>query len=379
MKNAILNILLVTVVLMTSCNKSNNNDKSAQLKELKQQQSELKDRIAALELEIKNSDTTTNSDRQGKLISVTTISPDTFLHFIEIHGRVEGDQDIMVSAETMGNVIAVNVKAGDKVVKGQIMARLDDRIVRQGYDEVKSQLDLANQVFQRQQNLWQQKIGSEIQYLQAKTTKEALEKRLAGVQEQLSMSQIKSPITGTVDQVLIKAGQALAPGIPAIRVVNNQSLKVTGEVAESYIASINTGNDVILNFPDIKKDVKTKLTYASKSINRLNRTFNVEVKLSDPKSEFHPNMISVIKIIDYKNTSALIIPVSAIQKSSEGEFVFIAMKDGKNYISKRKKIVSGLTYDGMAEVKEGLSVNDEVITTGFQGLMDGDKINRQLN
>jgi RND family efflux transporter MFP subunit len=193
------------------------------------------------------------------------------------------------------------------------------------------------------------------------------------------MSQIKSPITGTVDQVLIKAGQALAPGIPAIRVVNNQSLKVTGEVAESYIASINTGNDVILNFPDIKKDVKTKLTYASKSINRLNRTFNVEVKLSDPKSEFHPNMISVIKIIDYKNTSALIIPVSAIQKSSEGEFVFIAMKDGKNYISKRKKIVSGLTYDGMAEVKEGLSVNDEVITTGFQGLMDGDKINRQLN
>ena len=167
--------------------------------------------------------------------------------------------------------------------------------------------------------------------------------------------------------------------IPAIRVVNNQSLKVTGEVAESYIASINTGNDVILNFPDIKKDVKTKLTYASKSINRLNRTFNVEVKLSDPKNEFHPNMISVIKIIDYKNTSALIIPVSAIQKSSEGEFVFIAMKDGKNYISKRKKIVSGLTYDGMAEVKEGLSVNDEVITTGFQGLMDGDKINRQLN
>jgi len=379
MKNAILNILLVSVVLMASCNKSNNNDKSAQLKELKQQQSELKDRIAALELEIKNSDTTTNSDRQGKLISVTTISPDTFLHFIEIHGRVEGDQDIMVSAETMGNVIAVNVKAGDKVVKGQIMARLDDRIVRQGYDEVKSQLDLANQVFQRQQNLWQQKIGSEIQYLQAKTTKEALEKRLAGVQEQLSMSQIKSPITGTVDQVLIKSGQALAPGIPAIRVVNNQSLKVTGEVAESYIASINTGNDVILNFPDIKKDVKTKLTYASKSINRLNRTFNVEVKLSDPKGEFHPNMISVIKIIDYKNTSALIIPVSAIQKSSEGEFVFIAMKDGKNYISKRKKIVSGLTYDGMAEVKEGLSVNDEVITTGFQGLMDGDKINRQLN
>ena len=379
MKNTLQHILLLSALIIASCNKSTNNDKSAQLKELKLQQSELKDRIAALESEIKNSDSSNISEGQGKLISITTMNPDTFLHFIEVHGRVEGDQDVMVSAETMGNVIAVNVKAGDNVYKGQTMARLDDRIIKQGYDEVKSQLDLANQVFQRQQNLWQQKIGSEIQYLQAKTSKEALEKRLAGVQEQLSMSLIKAPINGIVDQVLIKAGQALAPGIPAIRVVNNQSLKVTGEVAESYITSINTGNDVILNFPDIKKEVKTKLSYASKSINRLNRTFNIEVKLLDTKGECRPNMISVIKIIDYKNTNALIIPVSAILKSSEGEFVYIAVKKGKNDVAKRKKIVSGMTYDGMAEVKDGLNIDDKVITTGFQGLMDGDIINIESN
>jgi membrane fusion protein (multidrug efflux system) len=356
--------LLLILSLLIACKGNNSiNEKIKQLNELKVQQSELKDRIAALEAELKTADTTGGGSKEGKLVALTKLVPDTFNHFIEIQGRVEGEQDVTVSAETMGTITAVNVKAGDKVVKGQIMARLDDRIIRQGYDEVKSQLELANQVYQRQQNLWQQRIGSEIQYLQAKTTKEALEKRLSGIQEQMGMSLIKSPINGTVDQVLIKAGQAIAPGIPALRVVNLQALKVTAEVAESYITSIHTGNEVVLYFPDIKKELHTRLSYAGNSINRLNRTFNIEIQLESKNGEFRPNMMTVIKIVDYKNPVAFILPVSAIQKSGEGEFVYVVTKTGKLEMAQRKKIVSGQTYNGLSEIKEGLSEGDEVITT----------------
>jgi len=364
-------ILTTLTIVLYAC--GSGSDKHAELEKLKKEQATLKEKITALEAEIAQSDTSRN-DEKSKLVAIKEMKPETFKHYIEIQAKVDGDEDVIVSPESMGNITSLQVQAGDRVVKGQLLATIDDRMIRQGVAEAQTQLDLATQVFNRQKNLWDQKIGSEIQFLQAKTNKEALEKRVASLQEQLEMTRIKSPINGTVDQVDIKIGQAVAPGMPAFRVVNLNSLKVTGEVAESFISKVNRGNETIISIPDMGKEINTKLDYAGRAINTLNRTFNVEVRLSPKDGELHPNMVAVMKIVDYSATSTFVVPIAAIQKSSDGEYVFVAVQDGGRLVAKRKKVTAGMIYNGMIEVREGLTEGDQVVTAGFQSIIEGDPI-----
>ncbi|MBP6010531.1 MAG: efflux RND transporter periplasmic adaptor subunit [Bacteroidia bacterium] len=364
-------ILTTLTIVLYAC--GSGSDKHAELEKLKKEQATLKEKITALEAEIAQSDTSKN-DEKSKLVAIKEMKPETFKHYIEIQAKVDGDEDVIVSPESMGNITSLQVQAGDRVVKGQLLATIDDRMIRQGVAEAQTQLDLATQVFNRQKNLWDQKIGSEIQFLQAKTNKEALEKRVASLQEQLEMTRIKSPINGTVDQVDIKIGQAVAPGMPAFRVVNLNALKVTGEVAESFISKVNRGNETIISIPDMGKEINTKLDYAGRAINTLNRTFNVEVRLSPKDGELHPNMVAVMKIVDYSAASTFVVPIAAIQKSSDGEYVFVAVQEGGRLIAKRKKVSAGMIYNGMIEVREGLAEGDQVVTAGFQSIIEGDPI-----
>lgn len=372
MKTTFIQLLVISMLAACGGN-SGSADKIAKLNELKKQQAELKEQITALEAEIAAGDST-GANVKSKLVAATEIAPVNFNHYIEVQARVEGDEDVTVSAETMGTITSILVQAGARVSKGQVMATIDDRIIRQGIAEVEAQLELATQLYDRQRNLWQQKIGSEVQYLQAKTSKEALEKRMASMNEQLSMTRIKSPIDGTVDLVMIKTGQSVAPGVPAIRVVNLNALKVTGEVAESYISKVNTGNDVIIYFPDLSKEIKTKLDYSGKAINRLNRTFNVEVRIDESNGEYRPNMTAVLKIVDYNSPKAFVLPIGAVQKSSDGEFVYVATEEAGKTVAKRKTVTSGIIYNGVTEITSGLSEGDKVITTGYQGIIEGDII-----
>ncbi|HPD54001.1 MAG: efflux RND transporter periplasmic adaptor subunit [Bacteroidota bacterium] len=364
-------ILTTLTIVLYAC--GSGSDKHAELEKLKKEQATLKEKITALEAEIAQSDTSKN-DEKSKLVAIKEMKPETFKHYIEIQAKVDGDEDVIVSPESMGNITSLQVQAGDRVVKGQLLATIDDRMIRQGVAEAQTQLDLATQVFNRQKNLWDQKIGSEIQFLQAKTNKEALEKRVASLQEQLEMTRIKSPINGTVDQVDIKIGQAVAPGMPAFRVVNLNALKVTGEVAESFISKVNRGNETIISIPDMGKEINTKLDYAGRAINTLNRTFNVEVRLSPKDGELHPNMVAVMKIVDYTASSTFVVPIAAIQKSSDGEYVFVAVQEGGRLVAKRKKVSAGMIYNGMIEVREGLAEGDQVVTAGFQSIIEGDPI-----
>lgn len=364
-------ILTTLTIVLYAC--GSGSDKHAELEKLKKEQATLKEKITALEAEIAQSDTSKN-DEKSKLVAIKEMKPETFKHYIEIQAKVDGDEDVIVSPESMGNITSLQVQAGDRVVKGQLLATIDDRMIRQGVAEAQTQLDLATQVFNRQKNLWDQKIGSEIQFLQAKTNKEALEKRVASLQEQLEMTRIKSPINGTVDQVDIKIGQAVAPGMPAFRVVNLNALKVTGEVAESFISKVNRGNETIISIPDMGKEINTKLDYAGRAINTLNRTFNVEVRLSPKDGELHPNMVAVMKIVDYSAASTFVVPIAAIQKSSDGEYVFVAVQEGGRLVAKRKKVSAGMIYNGMIEVREGLAEGDQVVTAGFQSIIEGDPI-----
>lgn len=374
MKNTLQTILAGTTILfVVACSSGNTGDKASELEKLKAREAELKLKIASLEKEMSATDTVQRG--RVKMVSVTDMQPQPFAHYVEVQGAVVGDEDVIVSAQAMGTVTDVMVKAGDKVSKGQVLAAIDDRAIRQSMESLKAQYELAATVFTRQKNLWDQKIGSEIQYLNAKTQKESLEKQLASVQEQWDMTRIKSPINGTVDEVKIKTGQTVAPGVPALRVVNLENLKVKAEVAESFISNVNKGNDVIIHFPDMNVDVKSKLDHAGRAINPLNRTFNVEVRLKKSDGTYYPNQVAVLKIADYSSASVMVVPVSAVQKTADGEYVYMASSSsGNRYIAKRKAVTTGKSYNGKVEITSGISHGERVITFGSQNLVDGDPI-----
>jgi membrane fusion protein (multidrug efflux system) len=365
-------ILIVSITLFVACSHTKSTDKEAELKALKSQEEELKAKISKMEAEIGVKDTA--KDEKAKLVGVTTMAQQPFNHYIEVQAKVEGDDDISMGPQTPGTVKEVIAHAGDNVKTGQVLAILDDQQLLAGIGEIQSQLDLANTVYDRQKNLWDQKIGSEVQFLQTKTNKESLEKRLAAMREQWNMTRIKSPIDGVVDEVDVKVGQAVAPGLQAFRVVNLTALKIRAEVAESYISDVAHGNPAIIYFPDQNKEVKTTITYSSQVINKLNRTFNVEIKLNASDGQFHPNQVAVLKIIDYSTAKAFVVPIGAIQKSLDGEFVYVAANENNKFIAKRKIISSGMTYGGMTEVKTGLDGGDKVITNGYQNVIEGDPI-----
>lgn len=356
-------IIPALIGLIAACSPAK--DKKAELETLRKQQAELQAKIAELEAELAKSDT---SAAKTHIVAIDTVKFQPFTSYVEIQGKVDADENVTLSAEMGGVVTKINVEEGDEVRKGQVLAETDNQTILQGMQEVQTQLDLATTLYQKQKNLWEQKIGTEMQYLQTKTQKEALEKRLATMQEQLQMTRIESPINGTIDAIDIKVGQVTAPGMPAIRVVNFDNMKVVGEVPEAYAGKVKKGKDAIIIFPDMRDTMNTKVDFAARVINQLNRTFKVEVMLDKAQEKYNPNMVSILKIAEYKNDSAIVIPVNLIQKAETGDFVFVA-ENGK---AVKRKVKYDRVYNGKAEITNGLKQGDKVITSGYQDLDEGE-------
>lgn len=350
--------------------------KEAKLKAKMAEFETLRKEIYDLKIEIAKGDTT-KSDL-GKPVRISTLRISSFKHSIDIQGRVEADETVSVGPQMPGLVKNVYVHAGDNVRAGQVLATLDADAMSSQLAALKIQRDLAKDVADRTKNLWDQKIGTEMQYLQSKTQYEALEKQVSAMQQQIGMASLKAPIDGVVDAVNIKAGEMAAPGYSNIIVVNTSKLRVKGEVAEGYVSKVKNGNPVSLYFPDANKTVESKITYSGRMINNLNRTFSVEVALPSREEGIVPNMISVIKINDYSNDSALVVPLSAIQQTSDGKtFVYVAVKDKAGKMIAEKRAVSyEMTYNGFAEIKpgQGLSSGDQLITDGSADLNPGDAV-----
>lgn len=362
------NLLIIGIsLLFGACGQKDDNAKKLQLEKLKKEVADKQAEITKLEDELAGSDTTRND--KIKTVEFVQLNAAVFNNYIDVQGKVDADENVSVTSEVGGTVTRINVKVGDEVHVGQVMAELDAKAMQQGLSELQSGLDLATTMYEKQKNLWEQKIGTEMQYLQAKNQKESLEKKMATMQQQVEMTKIKSPINGVVDAVDIKLGQATMPGMSAIRVVNLSTLKVKGEVAEGYASKVKNGNPVEIIFPDTQDTLKTTITYAAKVISPLNRTFTVTVNLGD-KKDLHPNQIAVLKIIDYSNPKAYIVPVNVIQHAGDGDFVFIA--DGKN--AKKVRVKVGRTYNGRSEILEGLKDGDKLIIKGFQELNEGEEI-----
>ncbi len=365
MKNTIIYGALIFIIV--SCSQKSND---SGLDELMKKETELKTQLADVQSQISKLDT--SKKEFGKLVEVANIVPQIFKSYINVVGKVDADENVSLSSEMPGTITKINVKTGDEVSQGQVLAETDARAIQQAISDLQTNSDLVNQMYEKQKSLWDQKIGTEVQFLQMKTQKESMEKKMGTLQEQLRMTKIISPINGTIDAVDIKLGQLTAPGMPSIRVINFNNLKVKADLAESYASLVHKGDDVNIYFTDMNDSVSAKISYAARVISALNRTFGVEVIL-DNKKEYHPNQIANLAINDYKSAQPVVsVLIKYIQKDLTGQ-KFVLVADGSK--ATKKNIVTGREYKGSVEVLTGLVANDVLITAGYDGLNEGDLIN----
>ncbi len=362
----------IALALVIGACSSASKDKETQLNELRQQQANISKQIATLESELaaENPD---QSLGKAKDVIITELKPQPFNHYIQTQGRIEAEDNISVSAKSMGVIVQVYVKEGQQVTKGQALAQIDNALVLTNIESMKTQLELARTVYERQKNLWDQKIGTEVQFLQAKANKENLENQLEMLKEQNEMNKIKSPINGTVDKVFVKAGENIAPGMPAARVVNMSDLKLAANVSEAFVTSVKTGNKAIVHVPELGKDIEARVTFVGRTIDPLSRTFSVEVQLpSHP--DLRPNMTGVVKVIYHTEPTAMVVPINIVQTVNDQKVIFVAEQSGKSFVAKRRIVTVGGVFNNFAQIDSGLNAGEKIITFGYQGLSDGELV-----
>jgi membrane fusion protein, multidrug efflux system len=365
-------VFVTVAAFLAACSAATpDEDKKGRLAELKKEQATLAKEIAALEEQIAKENPNEKTVR-AKEVAVTVLKGQSFDHYVQTQGKVESENNISVSAKTMGVVEKVFVKEGQQVSKGQTLAQIDNSVISTSIESMKSQLELANTVYERQKNLWDQKIGTEVQYLQAKTNKESLEKQLASLQQQNEMTRIKSPISGTVDEIMVKVGENIAPGMPAARVVNSNDLKLVAKVSEAYVTDIKKGNKVLISIPELKKEVTGKVSFVGRNIDAMSRTFTVEVDLKS-QPDLRPNMTATVKVVFTTAEGALVVPINVIQTVNNQKIVYVAETKGSQTVARKKIVTVDGVYNNSAQV-QGLSTGDKVITFGYQGLNDGELI-----
>lgn len=362
-------ILLSIGLLINACGGKKNNvqEKRAELEKIKKEIAGLQNKAQKLELEIEALEPKKD---KTKLVETEVVEAAAFETYLNIEGKADAEQSTIATAQLPGTVTQVTVKPGDAVSAGQALAYMDNSTLRQSRGQIEQQLSFANTLFEKQKRLWQQGVGTEIQYLSAKNQKEALEKNLATLDAQLSMYTIKAPISGTVESVDTKIGQAAAPGIPMFKVVNLNNLKVVADVAESYSGKINKGDKVKVVFADINKTIESNIAFASKVIDPLNRSFKIEIRLNGA-TDIKPNMLAKLKIADYRNEKAITVPTNSITTGVDEKYVMVKTSKNGKAVAAKRVIKTGHTGESRTEILDGIQAGDEIIITGFQELNDG--------
>ncbi len=356
--------LVIPVLLLAAC-QGQKQDKAAELVKLKKQRADLDLKIQALEAGVHDS-------TKAIPVSVTVLSPVDFRAYVEVQSQISGDDNILATPKAPGTVKSVNVVVGQHVTQGQVLATLDASAVEQQIEAVSPQLNLQKSIYEKQQNLWAQNIGTEVQLMTAKAQYEATQKQIAALQTQRDMYRIVAPISGNVDAVSLKVGDFAAPGMSGIKVVSGSKLKAEANIGQNYLGKVKEGDKVTLIFPDINDTLQARLTHVSQVVDVISRAFSVQVLLA-PSSKLHPNMSCIMRISNYDNPKALVVPVSVIQKTSNGEMLYVA--DGST--AKSVLVKTGMNSNGRVEILSGLKEGDRVITTGFEEMDNGENIKIQ--
>ncbi len=388
MKNLRNLFLIATVITVAACGSKSNPDKGltekkAKLEELKKQQIQINGDITKLEAEIVKTDPSAKPDN-AKLVATLVISTETFTHYIDLQGKVDAINISYISPRGVGGQVReLFVKKGDNVRKGQLLLKLDDAIIKQsivaaqqGLQTIKTQLSFAKNIYQKQQNLWAQNIGTEIQLITAKNNVETLESQLKSAEEQIKISQeqmkftsVYSDVSGVADEVNVRVGEIFS-GPGQIKVVNTEDLKLTTQIPENYANRVTVGTPIKISLPDINKTIEAKINVVGKLIDPTSRSFYVEAKIPNDKS-FRPNQIALVNVLDYQTKNAVAISVNILQNDEKGRYVLVAVKENGKLIARRKPVTTGELYGNKIEIKSGLQTGDAVITDGYQSLYEG--------
>lgn len=349
-------------------------DKKAELEKLKTEQVTLATKIKTLEEEIAKLDTSAGKTDKAKLIAVLPVTTEDFSHFIDLQGKIDADNISYIAPPNGqgGLVTALYIKEGQAVRKGQLILKMDDKVLRQQIKIYETQLALAKELYNRTKNLWDQNIGTEVQLLQAKAQVEGLERQIATTNEQIKLYTVYSPVSGIADAVNIRVGELFTgAGMNGtqISIVNNSTLKAVVEVPENYMSRVRVGSPVIVTVPDLNKSFNSTVKLSSQTINPNSRTFTIEASI--PGGSVRPNSVAAVRIKDYSAANAVVIPVNLVQTDDKGKYVYVVEKDSKGRtIAVKKPVVVGESYNNKIEIKAGLQAGMQLISEGYQSIYD---------
>lgn len=388
--------ILAVALALASCGGSDKEikatitEKRTELEKKKKEQTELASEIQKLEAELARIDTAASKQLNAKLVSVTSLQFQPFSHFIELQGRVTSDNISTITPRLgPGQVRAVYVKQGQQVRKGQLLLKLDDAVIRQqitaaraGLGTLQAQLATARDIYNRQNNLWKQGIGTEVQLIQARTTVSTLETQLVAAreniktaEEQLKATYVYSDVSGVAEQVNVRVGEVfmgMIGQIPQIQIVNSSVLKAVAAVPETYASRVKIGSPVNVVLPDAGRTYRSSISVSGRVIDPNSRSFNIEARI--PSDGARPNQIAQIQIQDYAVAKTIVVPVNTIQTDENGKYVFVAVQEGGRTVARKKPVGVGELNGQMIEVKVGLNEGDQLITDGFQNLYQGQVI-----
>jgi membrane fusion protein (multidrug efflux system) len=377
-------LILVTTLLVISCGGDKNSTPSViekgTLEEIRAKRTQLVAQTDVLRKELELIDAAIeNKDNNEKLTLITTITAkDTlFSHYVELQATVQTKENIMLSSEFGGILQNIFVKEGQKVAKGQTLGKVDDGGLSSQLAQMETQVALAKTTFERQQNLWNQKIGSEIQFLQAKTNYNAQSKAVDQMKSQLNRTIIKAPFSGTIEEIISERGSVVGPGTPIMRIVSLGNMYLEAEVPEKNIGTIKKGSDVIVNFPILGKTFNSKVTQSANYINPANRSFIIQIAVPNKSGDIKPNLSSKIQIKDYSNAKAIAVPLSIISENADGkQFLYIAKNDDNkgHAIAKRVIVKVGLSQGELVEIVEGIKDGDLIIKEGARSVKEGQRV-----
>lgn len=381
MNKLLIIVTLVSAVMISSCNdnakeaKGEMSDKMAKLEKLKSDKSKMEEEIKTLEEEIAKLDPDAQKER-ARLVAAMPVTQEDFTHYIELQGKVDANDIVVVTPRGMpAQVKELHVKRGDLVKKGQLLLKLDDAIILQQMEGLKTQLDFAKNIYNRQKNLWDQNIGTEVQLISAKNNVDALEKQFETLKENWNTTFVYAPISGSADVVNIKVGEifngASALG-PQIQIVNNGSMKVVTDVPENYQTRVKKGSQLIISIPDAGIDsLRGEISILGATIASNSRAFFTETKIPSIPG-LRINQVALVKIKDYYSPNAITIPINIVQTDEKGKYVYVIVKEGNLMKARKKQIIPGENFDGKVEIKGNtLVATDVIITEGYQSVYDG--------
>ncbi|MDA3779321.1 MAG: efflux RND transporter periplasmic adaptor subunit [Bacteroidales bacterium] len=366
--------IIVSVSILFSC--SNNNDKKQIENEIVSNKKEIRKRENNIKkLQDKLTKISDNTADYKLPVKIKNIKEEKFNTYIKVNGSAEAMNSAFISPEANGQIKKIYVSEGDYVKKGSLLLSLNASVIDNNIKELETSLELAFKLYEKQKELWDQNIGSEIEYLQAKNKKEALENSLNTLHSQLEMSLIKAPFDGYIDEIFQKEGEMGSPGRQVLQMLSLSKMKINADISERYISKIQKGDLVNLSFPaypEITKELKIRRV--GNIVDNDSRTFKIEVRMNNIDNKIKPNLISLVKISVYTNDKAIVIPANIINEDIQGSYIYIVKKSQKMNIVNKIYIKTGISYNNQTEVIEGLNINDNVITIGYNNVSEGSEV-----